>query len=301
MRKWSSIQCPEYRKKRGILLLLLLLLLSTTDACNFAQPPIHLQTSASPDIRNLSIGEPVLITWTLTNLTTEPVRVNLGGFSREHFIIRITEPNGNIVEALRLRPSGFHSIGIFTIEPTAMLTQHLVLNLWATFRKTGVYGIQIGIAESPVRIRDNAPLEGNFTAAVKIEFSTRNEKRLKERYKDLYERLMDADSVEEAATFRTALTLAGDELTIPFLAQTLTNNRMILENDIFPALARIGTQQAADVLIPYVNDPKGLISVYTRAALIQIRDKTPDAALKQHLSEMRIEQLKPVYERFGKP
>ena len=282
-------------------LILSLLLLLTTGACGFTPRPINLKTSATPNARNFSIGEPVFVTWALVNTTAEPIRVNLGAFSREHFVIRIKDPSGNSINAARLHPSGYHSVGIFTIEPAATLTQHLVLNRWAVFPKMGIYSIQIGIAERPVRVRDNAPLDGDFIATVEIEFFARNEERLKQRYGDLYRRLIEANSADEASTFATALGLAGDELTIPFLAQALANRRLMVEQDVISALARIGTQQAADVLIPYVNDPKDLISVNARTALIEIRDKTTDAKLKRQISKMRIEELKPVYKLFGRP
>ena len=230
----------------------------------------------------LSLHEPVVLTLTIANGRPEPIQVDLGKDRKENFKIAITPPKGEKVYLPQLRKSGFGRTGNVTIPGGQSYLQNIVLNEWYNFAGAGVYGIDVELAK-PATAAGN--IVGGQSFRTTLEIGPRDEEALARRCEALASGVEASSSYERSAENALALSYVNDPVAVPYLARSLTANKLV-EPIAIEGLERIATTGAVRALGPALNMSINHSSVLARSALARIQTRTADPEVREEVARV---------------
>lgn len=172
----------------------------------------------------LSLHEPVILNFAVTNGSHEPVTLELGQDRKEAFSITVTRPDARRVQLPQLHKEGISRVGTISLAPQQTYTQRLLLDEWYTFNAPGAYEISVRLT-NPVRNQSGATLQDSPEFRVKLEIGARNADHLRELAESLADRASNKASYEEAAEAALILGYITDPVAVPYLEQVLAATR----------------------------------------------------------------------------
>ncbi len=258
-----------------------LLLMTVVDAKNHVpNTPKGVQVHFRLQERVLTLHEPVVALFEVHNGMTKPVVVTVGATVRQFFDLSLKIPSG---EVLHKDPyEGQVDIvsygdGTVTVEPGADYSEPLVLNRWFPFQSEGTYTLTSKLT-SDIKTADGDFHAGSETGQVLI--NPRDPARLNRLCEELEKQAEIAKTVDAAQFPTLALSYVNDAIAVPFLARVLSANTLAYSYAV-KGLERIGTDEAAEVLLSALNENWGDIPELATSSLARMQDRIANPGLKE--------------------
>lgn len=240
----------------------------------------------------ITMHEPVVVRFDVLNKSTQPIKLQLGLDRKENFALALQWPDGSTHKRPPLpRREGVRRVGNVDLGPGERLRHPLLLNEWAGFPGPGAYEIDVRLL-TPIEMSSGAKIVSEpYHASFKV--LPRDESRLKAACERLVQQIESTADVGKGNDAASALASVNDPIVVPYLERALRSGRYV-EHPIMDGLVRVGTEDAAQVLITVVKEspawpPNTDTSAGTRAvlawqALHRIAATTSNERLKQYIS-----------------
>jgi hypothetical protein len=114
-----------------------------------------IEISYSLPAEQLSLHEPVVMTFSVRNATPADVHLDLGQDRKGGFLLSVTRPDGVKIELQPYSRDGISLAGRVSVGPGQSFTQNIVLNEWYDFQTPGRYLLEARLAE-PISITDGS-------------------------------------------------------------------------------------------------------------------------------------------------
>jgi hypothetical protein len=240
----------------------------------------------------ITMHEPVIVRFDVLNKSTRPITVRLGRDRAEGFAFTLKWPDGSAHTAppKPLR-EGIYDPGDVSLAPGERLRHQLLLNEWASFPSPGTYGLDVRLL-APIEMSSGAKFVSvPYHTSFKV--LPRDESRLKAACERLVQQIESTDSFLETQEAAAALAHVDDPIVVPYLKRALRSGKFV-EDRIIEGLARVGSEDAAQVLIatikespawpPNAETAAGTRAILARRALQRIAASTPNERLRQEIS-----------------
>lgn len=251
----------------GVVGLLLSSYSSVTAQVEATNKDVPLEVRLNPDKKTIMLGEPLFVTFAVTNLSGEKLCLGTGGdyrnkFARpERFDVRVSSEDGAVLPKIQLF-SGGGLVGCEPMEPGATYKIRLFLPHWVTIERPGLYRVKVkrelGFIDS-----DNAvfgKVKYSVPAEVDAEFTVvpADENKMGGVINALGSVMLD--SADPAAVdSATALASMEDKRVISYFAEALSRFRnsgfaagrdaeYMINSRVIPALAKYDDDQAIAAL-----------------------------------------------------
>ena len=208
-------------------------------------------TATCPE--RLVLGEPVVATLSFNSSSRTPVTIDLGDGGVRNLMVHISGP-GHIDTWIR-GPllGGLQRTGKIGLPPGGQASERLLLSSWLQFPSPGRYEIELKLL-APAQDPEGRPAGQLEPVHLSFELEPRNEAALRAACDRLANAVLRANSVEERLFAAHSLATMDDPVAAQCIDQVVSNS----DRDdpiLMPALARIGTQEAKDVLLAAANSP----------------------------------------------
>jgi|GEM_PF-1241846 len=244
-----------------------------------AQMSDQVTVSYSPADASLSLHEPVVLNFAVSNGSQQPVSLDLGQDRKEAFSITVKGPDGRRVQLPPLRREGISLVGTIPLAAQQTYTQRLLLNEWYEFAAPGPYEVVIRL-DNPVRGPGGVTVHEPTESRIELKIGPRDADRLRQRAEALAARASNKASYEEAAEAALTLGHINDPVAVPYLEQVLAANTMV-RPIVFRGLERVATGEAVRVLASALDDPDSEVSQLARSALSTIERTGKDPRAKE--------------------
>lgn len=228
-----------------------------------------------------SLHEPVVVDFVVKNDSSEAITFDLGADEKENFQLSLTRPNSASSQSRRIIKGGFAILGKITIRPGQFYRKRLLINEWFDLPQIGAYTISVNLLAPIQSERGRVVAKGaNFRAT--FEITSRNPIKLQELCASLLTRITTSKTYQQAKDAATELSFVQDSVAIPFLEKVFKMNKMV-ERTAIEGLGRIGSAEAAQVLIRALGAQDAEITAFVRYTLSRIESTTTDPAVKQQI------------------
>jgi len=218
-------------------------------------------------IPTLSLYEPVLVDFRINNFGPAEVTANLGRGFNGNFVVVVTTPSGRTTDPLRVTHRGAAVLGRLSIPPSGDKGGTLVLNEWYDFNETGTYRIGIQL-EGEFRAASGAEVDALTTATIQMEFTARDQERLRVTAEKLASAVLAAKSVGAAFTAARALTYVDDPIGAQYCREVLSRTTRA-DVILVDGLSRMGNEEAREVLASLAGG-QGERALLARGALARL-------------------------------
>jgi len=245
-------------------------------------PEVQQQITVSYSLaaKELSLNEPVVLSFVVQNNLAQPFKLDLGRDRKENFVLTVVQPDGTTISPPPRRKGGFGRVGLVTIDGGQQYRQKLLLNEWVEFTSVGKYDIEVHLAQSVSSAQETVTDE-LFTFRTSLMIRPRDPADLQEVCASLARQVESATSYESAAEPALALSYIRDPVAVPYLEAVLHARRLV-DGLAIDGLERIANEDALRVLISAlsIGEPPETAPL-ARAALQRIGNKTSDAAARE--------------------
>ena len=282
---------PQHCPVRLPLFALLLVACSSLWAEELSTPSEGVRVSYSLEASVITMHEPVIVRFDVINGSTQPITLRLGTDRKENFSLVIHRPDGSKEERPPLpRREGAFRVGNVTLGPGERLRQQLLLNEWASVTTPGEYKLDVRLA-TPIEIGSGTKF---VTEPYHISFKVlpRDESHLKAACERLGRQIESTKDVNEMNDAASALAHIDDPIVVPYLERALRSGKYV-EHSVINGLARIGNEDAAQILIavvkespawpPSMETAAGSRAILARQALQTIATSTSNERLRQEI------------------
>jgi hypothetical protein len=252
---------------------------------------VSVSYSLEPSV--ITMHEPLIVHFDLLNESTQPITLRLGTDRKENFSLVIQWPDGSEHERppVPLREGAFR-LGNVALGPGKRLREQLLLNEWASFTIPGEYELDVRLL-TPIEMSSGAKfVSERYHTSFKV--LPRDELQLKAACERLVQQIKSTNDVGELHNAASALAHVDDPVVVPYLERALRSGKYV-EHPVIDGLARIGSEDAAQILIGVVKEspawpPNADTVAGTRAilawqALHRIAATTSNERLKQEISQ----------------
>ena len=213
----------------------------------------------------LVLGEPVVATLSFNNSGKEPLVVDLGGGGIRNLAAHVRGP-GRLDKSVR-GPilEGFQRTGRIGLPPGGRASERLLLSSWLQFPSPGRYEIELRLL-APAQTPEGRPAAQLEPVHLSFELQPRNEAALRAACDRLSNAILRPNSVEDRLFAAHSLATMDDPIAAQCIGQVVSNS----DRDdpiLMPALARIGTQEAKEVLLSAANSPNAEKRALAESAL----------------------------------
>jgi hypothetical protein len=230
---------------------------------------------------HLTLHQPVILIFSLTNHTSNPVQLDLGQDSRQGFSFAVVDTAGKRLQLPELVRNGFSALGTVSVQPGHTYSQRLVLNQWYPFPVPGKYEFE-GHLTHPLVLGKGAERQIDQGFHLALEIAPRDEAVLSKTCDELVKEIKVAYE-QNATDAALALSYVNDTIAVPYLISVLSSRRH-LEPIIIQGLGRIGGPSSIDALIEVYRsndvEMKGLAGV----ALFDICQQTSDSSVREEIN-----------------
>jgi hypothetical protein len=250
---------------------------------------VSVSYSVEPSV--ITMHEPVIVRFDVFNGSTQPITLRLGTDRKENFSLVIQAPDGSKHERPPLpRREGAFRPGNVDLAPGEALRQQLLLDEWASLATVGEYRLDVRLL-TPIELGS----EGKFVSEpyhTSFEVLSRDEAHLKAACERLVGQIESTNNVNEMNDAALALAHVDDPIVVPYLERALRSGKYV-EHPVIEGLARVGNEDAAQILIAVVKESPawppstetaaGTRAILARQALQQISASTSNERLKQEI------------------
>ena len=231
--------------------------------------------------QRLTLHEPVILTFKVTNNTAGAIRLFLGEDRKAGFSFTLTRPDGKTVKLPLYRPEGLSVSGTLSVQPSESYFQNLLLNEWYDFASLGIYELDARLVQ-PIRSNDGTIYGEDAGFRARIEIMPRDELALAKACDALASTVEGAASYSQAAEAALALSYVRDPAAVPYLRRVLKAQGMV-NNIAIKGLEEIANQSAVQVLIEGLQMEYADTAALSRSALDRIRNQSGDPAIRQEI------------------
>lgn len=252
----------------------------------------EVRVSYSVEPSAITMHEPVIVRFDVTNESSQPIRLQLGADRKENFSLVIQWPDGSTHKRPPLpRREGAFGLGTVELSPGERLRHKLLLNEWASFPTPGEYQLDVRLV-TPIEMSAGAKVVTDpYQASLKV--LPRDEVQLKAACEKLAAQIESSNfDVRDMNNAAAALASIDDPVVVPYLERALRSGKYV-EKPIISALVNVGNEDAAQVLIDVVREspawpPDAQTSAGTRALLAKqglqaLAATTSNETLKQEI------------------
>jgi hypothetical protein len=267
----------------GRVVTLVMVLVEVLCVTNAASQTQRVQFSYSLASDQVSLHEPIIVTFRVRNNLGEAIRVDLGWQGAQNFSFTLKRPNGKQIE---LRPplrEGFTPSGNIEVAPGQTYVKQMILSNWFDFDTPGRYQIT-ALLTSPVKGQAQQVVAVDAGSDLVVNIISRDEQRLQRLCAELVGPVASAQSYSEAEKAAKALSAISDPIAVPFLEQ-VTGSSWHLGSITIAALARIGDSTAIDALISLLRSKEPDAKALARSSLMRIQTKITDEGLKERIRQ----------------
>jgi hypothetical protein len=231
--------------------------------------------------RNLTIHQPVILSFQVINDTSQPLNLDLGVDRTEGFSFSLTRPDGVKLKLPTLSPNGLTRAGRIVVQPAASYSQNLLLDRWYAFSTPGKYELE-GYLVNPIVL--DATLEHKQDPGFRetLDFTPRDELALSKAYDALASEIEAADNWGDAAEDAFALSYMRDPIAVAYLRRALFAHKL-LEPTVINGLEKIGNDEAIQTLIEALRNSVPAYTDLIRRALNRVQNQTNDPQLSQKI------------------
>lgn len=225
--------------------------------------------------RFVTHGEPILLTYTLRNLSTDVISLQVGTGDRSYLRIEVTGP-GNRTQVM---PPEDYELRVPRIPLTGRsgrqgMQGYLLLSKWVTFDETGDYRIGItweGEAAEGPPDQPGTPLTFERSATLVVRVVRHNSRALLQRGQNWLALATGPEpNITKQRRAAEALSLIQDPIVIPLLEQLIKSGKGF-ESYPFQALVRFGGSEARRVLSALARHQNKDLAARAQRALEQLQ------------------------------
>lgn len=237
--------------------------------------------------QQLSLNQPVMVTFAINNQSPWPVKLDLGQDRKGGFIFDLVQPDGKKIRLPQYSANGMSELGTLSVAPGQTFSERLILNEWYQFKRPGTYWLSAGLRHG-VSFEGGPPEAiGPTSSTGRIDIGPRNVEQLERVCGELSERLDQSTSYIDSSAAALELSYVTDSAAVPYLRRAFEISKP-LQPIIIDGLARIGDYPAANALISFLGVEDAETVALVRGALERIADGTPDPTLKQQIQNALI-------------
>jgi len=229
----------------------------------------------------LSLHEPVVLTFTVKNESASSIQLDLGQDRKGEFLLTVKEANGKRVTLPRYGHEGISIPGILTVDAGKQFSQELIINEWYAFKTPGKYELEIQFSK-PIVMKDTSSQITARGSHGEITIGPRNVPRLQSLCDHLSKQIESADSYERASNAALELSYVTDPVAVPYLERVLISGKMV-EKAVVEGLERIADESAIRILIATFQGGPNESSLLARAALQHIQTQNVDPRVKMEI------------------
>jgi len=231
---------------------------------------------------SVTLHEPVLLTFTVRNLLSQPITIELGAQSSQFFEFALTTPDGQTFENHR-NPRDEVSVvivgsGKIEIAPGARYEQSLLMNQWFEFKTAGTYFLTSRLT-SKIEVSGGERVTPQ-SETVRLVIKPRDTKRLQKVCSELAQQVDTAPTAEAAQFPAMKLSYIDDPVAVPFLA-AVQGYAKLTDQLVIPGLERIGTDDAVRVLLGGLDSGFEYRISLSRQALMRMQERISDPRLRE--------------------
>ena len=237
--------------------------------------------------------EPIIVHFEVFNESQQPITVRMGLDRTEGLSFTLKRPDGSA----HTRPptplrDGIHRVGDITLAAGEYLGHQFLLNEWASLTAAGEYQLDVRLL-APVELSSGAKFVSK-PYHTRFEILARDDSQLQAACERLT-RVIESENfnVVDMRNAASALAHIDDPIAVPYLERALRSGKYV-EHEITDGLARVGSEDAAKVLIAVIKElpawppnphtTAGTRAILARQALERIAKTTSDERLKQEIS-----------------
>jgi hypothetical protein len=233
--------------------------------------------------QQLTVHQPVILTFKIRNDFRQPIQLDLGQDRKGGFSFTLTRPDGVKFRLPEFSREGISQTGTLSLQPGERYSQNLLLNEWYDFEIPGKYELE-GHLIKPIVVGDGAREERDQGFRSGLEIGPRDELALAKTCGTLADQIDDSTSYEHAAQAALILSYVKDPVAVPYLHRALLAHKLV-EPIAIAGLEKIGNERAVRVLFEGLKIEYGDSAVLSRAALERIRSQTEDPNLRNEIEQ----------------
>jgi len=231
--------------------------------------------------QQVTLHEPVILAFNVTNGSSEPIKLNLGEDRKGGFSFILTTPDGVKRQLPTYISEGVSALGTFSIQPGESYSQNLLLNEWYGFSEIGKYELEGHLAD-PLVIGIGVGYRRDAGFRATLEIGPRDELALAKTCEALANQIDASNSYQQSADATLALSYVKDPIAVPYLRRALLSKKLV-EPLATKGLEQIANEAAVRVLIGVLSIDYAETAVLSRSALVRIRNQTRDPELRQEI------------------
>lgn len=231
----------------------------------------------------VSAHEPIILSFWISNNSTEVVKADLGLNRKQAFLLSGTRPDGKPLNARPALGAGLDFEGRIAIEPGKRFTQKLVLNEWFDFAQLGSYELRVSLS-NPIRTEGGQALIATDEFVARVEVGPSNAQELSLACEKLAREAAETDDYDSAVQAATALSVIDDPSVVPYLARLLDASAPI-QTVVISALERFANFEAVNALTTALESRSKATASLARVALERIAITSPDPQLRTRARE----------------
>lgn len=241
--------------------------------------------------QQLSLNQPVVVTFMARNESSRPIKLDLGQDRKGGYSFTVTQPDGVRLRLSQYSREGISELSILSLQPSQSFSQRLILNEWYDFKIPGRYQLEGRLIE-PILFADGTTANRDSGFRDVIEIGPRDVARLETTCKELSEQIEKSTSYGDAAEAALELSYVVDPVAVPYLQRALCAEKLV-EPIAVAGLERIANDVAVRVLISHIETGSSDTAVLARAALERIQKRTSNATLREEIERALIATRSP--------
>lgn len=235
--------------------------------------------TAAPGIASIVVGEPLQISFTLHNNSSEDLTADFGADRKEAITVLAHLPDGTEKIGHVLPHGGLSRIGKIRLRPGESYSQALIIDEWVNLSATGTYTISIRLNTSIASGDDSFIIAPTTITATVLQ---RSEGALTRFCADSLNRMLSAASYQQALDAAEVLSRVHDPAAIPYLKKAF-ENRYRLDALFAQALEAIGSDEATQALADVAQAGRTSEPDVVNASLRRMAARTNNRALQSRI------------------
>lgn len=238
--------------------------------------------SFSPPSTDITLHEPLIITFTVNNSLGEPLTFDLGQHRKQNFRLTLTRPNGASTTAQNELREGISIPGTVKIQPGKSYNQPILVNEWFDISHLGKHTLLIEMV-APIRLQHGEIVSKNASARFTFNVLPRDTGVLNQVCQNFLNQILTSQSYTQASEATMALSHIRDSVAIPYLEQALQSNK-VAEGIAIKGLSQIKGEESVRALIRLLDSENQVSANSARYYLHQLESEMKDPSLKQQIN-----------------
>ncbi|MDR3675046.1 MAG: HEAT repeat domain-containing protein [Acidobacteriota bacterium] len=222
---------------------------------------------------NTTLNEPIVVKMKVRNGLKENINVDLGLDRKSQLTLKIVEPNGISTKPLQFSPHGLATSGKFSIGPEETYSHEILLDEWYRPAQLGTYKVEVSLAK-PLLTDNGMKIDAKIAGEVTFRVGPRDEKVLKDRCRQLVDKVLHGQSDGERSEAALTLSYVVDPVAVPYLGNILKDGGDMGYFAV-DGLVRIRNAQAVETLRSYLNAANPELKLRIEGGLFEIKTGIP--------------------------